>query len=90
MIITFKLEGSQKLHSGTFDTTGFWVRFETEYCDITKEAVMYKLFSHFSFEFAHTDKDTVLKVFAGLNSVLSRQVATFRLDSVGSIVRVGN
>lgn len=66
MFIEFELKGSQLLHKGIFETTGFWVKFDAERCDITKEALSYKIYSHFSFTFEHQDFDISRKVFNGL------------------------
>lgn len=87
MIIEYELQGSQLLHKGIFDTRGFWARFETEYCDITKEALSYKIYSHFSFTFEHKDKKIANQVFAGLCDAISED-REFILVGVGFISRL--
>ena len=86
MIIEFELQGSQILHKGVFDSTGFWAKFDSDYCDITKEITTYKIYSHFSFSFEHTEERIAKHVFKGLCDALSG--CDFVLDSVGFIREV--
>lgn len=74
MFIEFELKGTQLLHKGIFETTGFWVKFDAEICDISKEPLSYKIYSHFSFTFEHKDLDIADKVFNGLALALSGKV----------------
>lgn len=92
MIIEFELQGSKCLHKGIFDTTGFWVKYEVE----VEEALLsgdpdtitgYKIFSHFSFAYYHTDKQVVDLVYARLISVL-RGSNSVEIDGVGYFRKV--
>ena len=90
MIIEFELQGSKCLHKGIFDTQGFWVKYEVDYLDeanIGNDAAIngYKIFSHFSFSFYHTDKEVcdlvyfrLISVLRGSNSVDIENVGYFR------------
>lgn len=79
MIIEYELQGSKILHKGLFDTNGFWVRFEEEREIIQESSGKstfgqvdgYKIYSHFSFTFEHTDKEIAKSVFNGLCLALS-------------------
>lgn len=71
MIIEFELQGSQLLHKGLFDTTGFWAKFDVDKCDITGESQSYKIYSHFSFSFEHVDRKTALEVYQALVNAIS-------------------
>jgi len=77
MIIEFELQGIKCLHKGIFDTTGFWVKWDEEgehILDAGGNPVWrvdgYKIFSHFSFSFFHTDKAICDLVYSRLISVL--------------------
>lgn len=70
MLVEYELQGSTMLHKGLFDTTGFWAKFDADYCDITKEAQTYKIYSHFSFTFEHKDEALARHVFDGIISAL--------------------
>lgn len=83
MIIEFELVGSQMLHKGVFDATGFWAKFDVEQCDVTKEVLSYKIYSHFSFTFEHVDKSVALNVFDGLVGALSG--VDFEYSNIGFI-----
>lgn len=95
MIIEFELQGSKCLHKGIFDTQGFWVKFEPDFeekkggWDEDGRTVNlpngYKIFSHFSFSFYHTDKEVcdlvyfrLISVLRGANSVDIEDVGFFR------------
>jgi hypothetical protein len=92
MIIEFELQGSKCLHKGIFDTHGFWVKYDEEGEHGLDEAGNpvwrcdgYKIFSHCSFAFYHTEKaisDLVwarlLSVLRGSNSVDIEGVGFFR------------
>ncbi len=74
MIIEFELKGSKCLHKGIFDSTGFWVRYEPDTDhdlpdDHPDRITGYKLFSHFSFAFYHTEKAIVDSVYTVLMGV---------------------
>ncbi len=73
MFIEFELQGSKCLHKGIFDTTGFWVKYEAETeTDQRFNSVPegFKIFSHFSFAFFHTDEQIVKQVYGGLVAAL--------------------
>ena len=63
MFIEYALNGSKTLHKGAFDTTGFWIKYDFEICDISLEIVTYKIYSLCSFAYEHTDKAKVDSVF---------------------------
>jgi hypothetical protein len=71
MILEYELQGSQLLHKGLFDTNGFWVKFDTERCDLNEEVQSYKIYSHFSFTFEHKEEAVARDVFNGLCMALS-------------------
>lgn len=66
MIIEFELLGTKCLHKGVFETTGFWAKFASDYCDVTNEITTYKIYSHFSFTFEHVEEKVAKAVFRGL------------------------
>lgn len=69
MIIEFELQGTKGVHKGIFDTTGFWIKYEEDICSEIKGDEFlygYKLFSHFSFSFYHTEKKVVDDVYSVL------------------------
>lgn len=89
MIIEFELQGSKCLHKGVFDTTGFWAKYEEqgEYVlNADGQPVFhldgYKIVSHFSFSFYHTDKEVCDLVYSRLVSVL-RGSNNVDIDGVG-------
>ncbi len=89
MIIEFELQGVKMLHKGIFDTNGFWVKWDEdgEYVpDDNGNPVWhvagYKIFSHFSFSFYHTDKAVCELVYARLISVL-RGSSNVDIENVG-------
>jgi len=99
MIIEFELQGSKCLHKGVFDTTGFWVKYELEFCDMIEHTdndnggfdeklVQWpngaKIFSHFSFSFYHEDKAVVDLVYGALMGVLRGNQGK-DLESIGYI-----
>lgn len=92
MIIEFELQGSKMLHKGIFETTGFWVKYEEEISegnarhDSSIDWVVdgYKIFSHFSFSFYHTDKEIVDLVYSKLISVM-RGAMSVDIDGIGYI-----
>ena len=92
MIIEFELQGSKCLHKGIFDTTGFWVRYEVEedlmiINDInTHISDGYKIFSHFSFSFYHTDERIAKQVYGGLIAVLCG--LDWHLEEIGFIRKI--
>jgi len=90
MIIEFELQGSKMLHKGIFDTDGFWVKYEPEqrvHCPEDIEVIGYKLFSHLSFAFYHTDKTVVDLVYQRLISIL-RGTNSIDIEGVGYIRRL--
>ena len=86
MIIEFELKGSKILHKGVFDTTGFWVKFDYDYCDISRDVMTYKIYSHFSFTFEHDDETIAKSVFNGLCKALAGY--DFVLNEIGFIREV--
>lgn len=86
MLIEFELQGSKLLHKGIFDTNGFWVKFDSDYCDISKVVVTYKIYSHFSFTFEHVEEHIAKEVYKGLCNALSG--IDFQYPSVGFIREV--
>lgn len=92
MIIEFELKGSKLLHKGIFDTTGFWVKWDEEGEHVLDDAGQpvwrcdgYKIFSHFSFSFFHTDKaiaelvyNRLISILRGSNSIDIEDVGYFR------------
>lgn len=93
MIIEFELEGSKCLHKGIFDTTGFWVKYsedrDREDLDVDGNYIPssingYKIFSHFSFSYYHTDKTIVDLVYSKLLSVL-RGSNGIEMEGIGFI-----
>jgi hypothetical protein len=86
MIIEFDLQGSQMSHKGVFETTSFWAKYDKELCDVTKEVLYYKIYSHFSFTFEHEEEWVAKSVYKGLCSALTG--CDFVLDSVGFIREV--
>ena len=94
MIIEFHLQGSKMLHKGLFDTLGFWVKYEIE-CDtsivdkVTNKYPIegFKLYSHFSFAYFHTEKEIVDLVYARLLSVL-RGATNVDIEGVGYFRRL--
>jgi hypothetical protein len=95
MIIEFELQGSKMLHKGIFDTSGLWVKYEPEIENgVVKEdgsfeweILGWKLYSHFSFTFYHTDKETVDLVYSRLISVL-RGANSVEIEDVGYFRKV--
>lgn len=94
MIIEFELQGSKMLHKGLFDTNGLWVKYEEEgehRFDNSGNAVWhcdgYKIFSHISFSFYHTDKSATDLVYGKLVSVL-RGAMSADIEGFGYIRRL--
>lgn len=92
MIIEFELQGSKCLHKGIFDTTGFWVTYEVEVDERLlagdpDTVTGYKIFSHFSFSYYHTDKAVCDLVYSRLISVL-RGANSVDIDGVGYFRKV--
>lgn len=95
MIIEFELQGSKCLHKGIFDTTGFWVKYEPDMeggevnanCEFAGIINGYKIFSHFSFSFYHTDKAIVDLVYSRLITVL-RGANNVDIEGIGYIRRL--
>lgn len=91
MIIEFELQGSMHLHKGLFDTQGLWIKFEEEgehVPDDTGKPIFrvdgYKIYSHFSFAYYHTDKSVCDLVYSRLISVL-RGANSVDIEGVGYI-----
>ncbi len=86
MIIEFELQGSKMLHKGLFDTTGLWVKYEEEGEFIEDLWVLYgyKIYSHISFAYYHTDKTFVDLVYSKLISVL-RGAQNADIEGIGYI-----
>ena len=92
MLIEFELQGGIALHKGIFDTTGFWVRYEAAIEEKLSagepdEIIGYKIFSHFSFAFYHTDKAIVDLVYSRIISVL-RGSNSVDIEGVGYLRRL--
>ncbi len=92
MIIEFELQGSNTLHKGLFDTHGLWIKYDIQYGEKhaigEPEAIEgYKLYSHFSFAFFHTDKEVCDLVYSRLISVL-RGANNIDIEGVGYIRKV--
>jgi hypothetical protein len=94
MIIEFELQGSRTLHKGIFDTTGFWVKYEEEGEHVLNDVGEpvwridgYKIFSHISFSFYHTDKSATDLVYGKLVSVL-RGAMSADIEGFGYIRRL--
>ncbi len=69
MIIAYELKGSQQMHIGMFETTGFWLRYEEDRDDTEtikeSEDVIYKIYGAFNFAYETTEKlhaDAVFKI----------------------------
>jgi hypothetical protein len=89
MIIEFELLGSKTLHKGVFDSTGFWVKYEVDRDENLSDSESdyingYKIFSHFSFAFYHTDQAIVDLVYSKLVSVLRGSMSA-DIEGVGYI-----
>ena len=85
MFIEFSLKGTNGYNDGVFDTTGFWVKFEEERCDITKEIQGYKIYSHFSFSYYNENLlvceivyRSLLRVLAGFGEERIKDVGFIR------------
>lgn len=94
MIIEFDLQGSKYRHKGVFDTTGFWVKYDEEGEHVLNDAGDpiwrvdgYKIFSHFSFSYYHTDKEVCDLVYCRLISVLRGSISV-DIDGVGYFRKV--
>ena len=89
MIIEFELLGSQCIHKGIFDTTGFWCRYESDMSLELEKGVPdgYKIYSHFSFAYYHTEKSIVDLVYSRLISVL-RGANNVEIEGVGYFRKV--
>lgn len=93
MIIEFELRGSKGLHKGIFETTGMWLRYEIEADLMNIKGVDihvsdgYKIFSHFSFSYYHTDKATCDQVYNKLISVF-RGATNAEIEGVGYIRKI--
>lgn len=92
MIIEYELQGSTQLHKGVFDTTGFWARFEPEYCDSELKSLDgsrpiegYKILSYSGFAFYHADKEIVLRVWNELIKCLRAPGDYFGMVEIGGI-----
>lgn len=83
MIIEYQLQGSNIIHKGLFETTGFWVRVEDELDDITNELIGIKIFSMCSFAYYHTDSKKVMDVYDCLLGILTREIDQACIDKVG-------
>lgn len=93
MIIEYELQGSRCLHKGIFDTTGFWVRYETqteENSNGSEFVTGYKLYSHFSFSFFHEEKEIVDIVYQELINAIQYYDYdfVFNLENVGYIKKL--
>lgn len=94
MIIEFELQGSKALHKGIFDTTGLWIKYEACFEEglHTEDGIGnpqptpngYKLYSHFSFAYYHTEKGIVDKVYERLISIL-RGSNNVEIENIGYI-----
>ena len=73
MLIKYHLQGYFQAHKGVFDTTGFWCKWGFDIDDVTRDVIMYKLWSHFSFDYAHVQREIVDEVFEGLIAALGGQ-----------------
>ncbi len=97
MLIEFELQGSRALHKGIFDTSGFWVKYEASIDEGLREfddsgvpidrPDGYKIYSHFSFAYYHTDKAVVDLVYSRLVSVL-RGSNSIDIEGVGYFRRL--
>lgn len=87
MIVEFKLQGSYGVHQGVFESTGFFARFEEEYeeHEHVKQIYGYKIVSHFSFSYYHTDEDTVKRVFKALVLALQGHSDDDLIQDIGYI-----
>lgn len=94
MIIEFELQGSNRLFKGLFDTYGLWVKFEEEgeyVPDDNGNPIFkldgYKIYSHFSFAYYHTDKSVCDLVYSGLIRVL-RGASSVDIEGIGYLRKV--
>ncbi len=79
MFIEFELKGENCVHKGVFDTTGFWAKYEpqieqgmiSEKRGLEWIADGYKIFSHFSFAFYHSNEHVAKEVYKGLLGALA-------------------
>lgn len=88
MIVEYKLQGTYGVHQGVFESTGFFARFEEEYeeHEHVRQIYGYKIVSHFSFSYFHTDEDTVKRVLEVLVLALQGKKTHGLIEDVGYII----